>query len=112
MMYQRDICLNRASLLAQQAEQEFDQRRKKASTPKKNIASSEVMITTMIPVAMVSLRDGQWTLVSLRTAPAYEFAGGDSRHVCLLALFGLRIESAPRTSGWAGGAVAHLAALA
>ena len=41
---------------------------KKASTPKKKKASSMVMIITMIAVATVSLREGQWTYaVSART---------------------------------------------
>ena len=35
---------------------------KKASVPKKNMASRPVMIITMIAVATVSLRVGQWTL--------------------------------------------------
>ena len=41
---------------------------KAASTPKKKNASRSVMMITMIAVATVSLRVGQWTLeVSART---------------------------------------------
>jgi len=41
---------------------------KKASVPAKKTARINVMMITMIPVATVSLRVGQWTLlVSTRT---------------------------------------------
>ena len=67
---------------------------KKASTPKKKKASSSVMIITMMPVATVSLRVGQWTLRGLGADLTDEFAGGGFGHVVLPALFADR--KAPR----------------
>ena len=52
-----------------------------------------VMMITMIAVATVSLRVGQWTLRGLRADLTDEFAGGDSGHV--FALLVLRIEKRP-----------------